>query len=225
MVYTQNPERAYQWVLTQVIDTARGVDVPPQPGITVTPTAGLVTIDVSTSDDSEGLVSSGTQGPATSSIQLSFDGANWDQPQTVSVHGVDDAVVDGDIAYAIVTAPAISTDPDYNGRNADDVSVTNLDDETPVGVGVAGIAPNSLPRNTTAPVTITGSGFQQGATVTFENGGGRVPTATNIIVVNATTIDATVSVHRKAKLLVWDVRVTNPDGSSGVLVDGFTVTP
>jgi hypothetical protein len=24
---------------------------------------------------------------------------------------------------------------------------------------------------------------------------------------------------------VWDVRVTNPDGSSGVLTGGFTVTP
>ena len=216
------------------------------PGITVAPTAGLVTteaggtdsftvvldtapaavvtIDVSTSDDTEGLVSSAAQGPATS-IQLSFDDTNWDQPQTVTVRGVDDAIVDGDVPYTIITAPAISADADYNGLNASDVSVTNLDDEAPPGLGVASIDPSSLPKNATAPVTITGSGFLSGAIVTFENGNGRAPTATNVVVVSATEIEATVSVHKKAKLSVWDVRVTNPGGSSGVLVDGFTVTP
>ena len=99
------------------------------------------------------------------------------------------------------------------------------DDEAPPGVVVGSIVPNSMPRNTTGPVTITGSGFQSGATVTFENGSGRAPAAANIIVVNDTTINATVSVHRKAKLSAWDVRVTNPDNSTGVLAEGFTVVP
>ena len=210
---------------------------PAGPGITVTPTAGLVTteadgtdsftvvlnteptadvtIDVSSSDTSEGTVLPPS---------LSFDATNWDVPQEVTVTGVDDSVVDGDIAYTIITAPAVSADAEYDGLDADDVSVTNLDDEAPPGVSVLSIDPDSMARDTTEFVTITGSGFQSGATVTFENGGGRAPTA-DVTSVNDTTIEAAVSVHKKAKLLVWDVRVTNPDSSSGVLVDGFTVTP
>ena len=42
--------------------------------------------------------------------------------QTVTVTGVDDAVVDGPITYTIVTAPAVSTDPNYNTRDAADVA-------------------------------------------------------------------------------------------------------
>ena len=50
--------------------------------------------------------------------------------QTVTVTGVDDTIVDGDVAYTIITAPALSTDPNYNGFDAPDVSVTNLDNDT-----------------------------------------------------------------------------------------------
>ena len=49
--------------------------------------------------------------------------------QTVTVTGVDDAVVDGDVAYTIVTAAATSTDPTYTGVNAADVAVTNTDND------------------------------------------------------------------------------------------------
>jgi hypothetical protein len=50
----------------------------------------------------------------------------------VTVTGVDDSVVDGDVAYTIVTAPATSLDLIYNGRNASDVSVTNIDNDVAV---------------------------------------------------------------------------------------------
>ena len=49
--------------------------------------------------------------------------------QTVTVTGVDDAVVDGPITYTIVTAPAVSTDANYNTRDAADVLVTNTDND------------------------------------------------------------------------------------------------
>ena len=61
---------------------------------------------------------------------LTFTAANWNTPQTVTVTGVDDAVDDGDVAYAIVTAAATSTDASYNGLNAADVAVTNTDNDT-----------------------------------------------------------------------------------------------
>ena len=43
----------------------------------------------------------------------------------MTVTGVDDALVDGPIAYTIVTAAAVSTDAELQQRNAADVPVTN----------------------------------------------------------------------------------------------------
>jgi hypothetical protein len=54
---------------------------------------------------------------------------NWDMSQTVTVTGVDDGDIDGNVNYSIVTAAATSTDSFYNGINADDVSVTNTDND------------------------------------------------------------------------------------------------
>ena len=112
------------------------------PGITVTPTSGLVTSEgggtatftvalssLPTSDVTIALSSSdGTEG-SVSPPSLVFTPGNALTPQTVIVTGVDDAVVDGSQAYTIVTAPAVSADPAYTGRDAADVSVTNTDDD------------------------------------------------------------------------------------------------
>ena len=78
------------------------------------PTAN-VTIALSSSNPAEGTVL-----PAS----LVFTTANWNVAQTVTVTGVDDAVVDGPITYTIVTAPAVSTDAELQhaerGRRAGD---------------------------------------------------------------------------------------------------------
>jgi hypothetical protein len=84
------------------------------------PTAD-VTINISSSDPTEGTVS-----PAS----LTFTSDNWTTPQTVTVTGIDDALADGDVAYTVITHPAVSGDPVYNSLNPADVSVTNLDNET-----------------------------------------------------------------------------------------------
>ena len=47
----------------------------------------------------------------------------------MTVTGVDDATSDGNITFNIVTAPAVSTDPSYSGRDAENVAVTNLDND------------------------------------------------------------------------------------------------
>ncbi len=217
---------------------------PPQPGIVVDPTAGLVTtegggtdsfsvllatqpvalvtIDVSTGDATEGIVSAGAQGPGPL-VTLSFDATNWDQPQTVSVHGVDDALQDGNVAYTLVNAPAVSADFDYAGLDADDVSATNLDDDQPQVI-VSQITPSSMDTGTTVAVVILGSGFAPGASVTLENGAGPTPTVSDVVV-NSGTITAMISTSNGGPpgVRVWDVRVTNPDSSTDVLEDGFTV--
>ena len=41
-----------------------------------------------------------------------------------------DAVADGAVAYSIVTAAASSADPNYNGQNPADVSVSNNDNDS-----------------------------------------------------------------------------------------------
>ncbi len=120
----------------------------PLPGITVHPEVRLVTteaggtgsftvvldtqpssdviIDLSCSDLNEGMLDLSS---------LTFTSGDWDTPQTVTVDGVDDALVDGIQAYIILTARAVSTDPGYNGINPVDVSIINIDDEASVSAG------------------------------------------------------------------------------------------
>jgi hypothetical protein len=87
----------------------------------------LVTIDVSSTDATEGTIVGATAGVLT----LTFDATNWDVPQTVTVQGVDDLVADGDQPYTIQLAPAVSVDAAYSGLDAKDVWVTNLDNDAP----------------------------------------------------------------------------------------------
>ena len=63
-------------------------------------------------------------------------------------------------------------------------------------------------------VTITGTGFVSGATVTF---GGTA--ATGVTVVNGTTITCTTPAHAAGAVTVV---VTNPDTQTGTLASGFT---
>lgn len=85
------------------------------------PTAN-VTIGISSSDTTEGVVSTSS---------LVFTAANWNVEQTVTVTGVDDSIFDGNIAYTVVVAAATSSDSLYNGINPADVSLTNLDNDSP----------------------------------------------------------------------------------------------
>jgi large repetitive protein len=83
------------------------------------PTANVV-IGISSDNINEGTVSTSS---------LTFTTGDWNIPQTVTVTGVDDAILDGNTLFNIVTAAATSGDGNYNGVNAIDVSVTNTDNE------------------------------------------------------------------------------------------------
>jgi len=83
------------------------------------PTAN-VTIDVATSDVTEGSVS-----PAT----LTFTPSNWFIAQNVLLVGVDDDVDDGDVTYFAVTAPAQSADTIYDELDSANVIVVNVDND------------------------------------------------------------------------------------------------
>lgn len=107
------------------------------------------------------------------------------------------------------------------------VSVTVSASPPPADVTVTGITPNSVQAGSSVNVTISGSGFAAGAAVVLQNGTGPTPQVSNVVVVNANTITATISASSGGppRNRVWDVRVTNSNGSSGVLAGGFTVTP
>ncbi|HNB64921.1 MAG TPA: DUF4347 domain-containing protein, partial [Rhodocyclaceae bacterium] len=115
------------------------------PGVTVTPTAGLATSELGATAsfsvvlDSAPVadvvialsVSDATEG-SLSVVSLTFTAANWNQAQTVTVTGVADGIVDGNIAYTVITAQASSADAGYNGLDPADVSLTNFDANPPV---------------------------------------------------------------------------------------------
>jgi hypothetical protein len=91
---------------------------------------------------------------------------------------------------------------------------------------VTGISQGFLAAGSSIEVTITGSGFASGATLGFENGSGPAPSASDVNVAVDGTITATITAKAGGprRNRVWDVRVTNPDGGSGVLAGGLTIT-
>jgi hypothetical protein len=86
-----------------------------------TPPTANVTIDLSSTDESEGRVD-----PTT----VTFTPQNWNVAQTVTVTGVNDFFNDGTQSFSIETSPATSLDPAYSGRDPIDVAVINIDNDT-----------------------------------------------------------------------------------------------
>jgi len=80
--------------------------------------AGSVTVPLTSSNPAEGTIADSVVFPS---------GINQDQ--IIYVYGVDDAIVDGDVDYQVITGAVTSADVRFDGFDPDDVSVTNLDDE------------------------------------------------------------------------------------------------
>src|SRR5690606_36264225 len=115
-------------------DDAAGITVTPTSGLTTNKAVGTATFTIvltsqPTKNDSIVLTSSDTTEGAVSPASVTFTDADWNCAQTVTVTGVDDLIVDGDIAYIIETSAAASGDPNYDGIDPDDVGVTNIDDD------------------------------------------------------------------------------------------------
>ncbi|MFL6213183.1 MAG: IPT/TIG domain-containing protein [Blastocatellia bacterium] len=113
---------------------------------------------------------------------------------------------------AVAEAMGLTTFP---GASASAQSMAEFfDASTSPTPNVTGITPNTgLPAGGTS-VTISGSGFTPGATVMI----GGVP-ATNVSVTSNTTITATTPAHAAGTV---SVTVTNTNGLSGTLTNGFT---
>ncbi len=81
---------------------------------------------------------------------------------------------------------------------------------------VTSVSPNNGPTGGGTAVTITGTNFATGATVTFGSAA-----ATNVAVVSSTSITATTPAGSAGAVTVT---VTNPGGLAGSLANGFTYT-
>ena len=84
--------------------------------------AAAVTVRLAVSDESEAIVS-----PTT----ITFDENDWNQPVALVVTGVDDAAVDGDVAYHVGVVEIESNDAVYRAASRPQVPGLNLDDERP----------------------------------------------------------------------------------------------
>ncbi|MCA9226610.1 MAG: hypothetical protein KDA47_13405, partial [Planctomycetales bacterium] len=138
-------------------------------GVVVTPTSGLQTSEsggtatftvVLTSQPQPDvlirMVSSDVSEGTLSASSLTFNASNWNIPQTVTVTGVDDPIVDGDIAYTAILSNVVSNDLDYSGLNPADVSLTNLDNDTAaltLSIAAASISEANGAAATTATIT------------------------------------------------------------------------
>ncbi|MEG4966560.1 DUF4347 domain-containing protein, partial [Microcoleus sp. B6-A1] len=214
------------------------------PGITVNPTAGLTTGEDGTkanftvvlntkpiADVTIGLNSDNVAEGTVSPASITFTPANWNTAQPVTVTGVDDSIVDGDIGYKILTAAAVSTDGNYNNRDVADVSITNRDNDTagisitPTAItategganGSYGIQLTSQPRS---PVTITlttGNQIQAIAPIAFTADNWNIAQTVTVIAVDDALVEGTHSGNISHQ-------VTSSDAKYNVLgVPGVTV--
>lgn len=232
-------------------------------GITVTPTMGLKTSEMGdeatftvrlntkpTADVTIALTSSNDKEGTVSPKSLVFTTLNWNAPQVVTAKGVDDTSADGNQSYKIVTAPAKSSDKAFEGLDADDVSLVNVDDESPGitvkpttglttteagGTATFTIRLNSKPTaNVTIPLSSSKltEGTVSPASVVFTADNWNAPQTVTVTGVDDSAADgnqaykvvtgaATSTDPGYAAMDGDDVDVSNVDDESA----GFTVTP
>ena len=111
--------------------------------------SAAVTVSVTSQDPSEGTVSPSS---------LTFETSDWNTAQTVTVTGADDAIDDGDVAWAVRLDPSSGGDANYDGLDDEYVSMTTKDnDDAPAATLV--LTPSTIDEggtaNTVATVTAT----------------------------------------------------------------------
>lgn len=129
------------------------------------------------------------------------------------------------ITPTILTPPTLP--PTLTSTSAPPPTATLPITPTPLPLSISDIEPRSAQAGITVSLTIAGTGFVNGTVLTFEGGQGVAPEVTGVQVLSSTTMRATVNVRADASFgtQVWDVRVTNSNGATAILVDAFTVIP
>jgi hypothetical protein len=162
-----------------------------------------------------------TSGSTAGGTSVTITGTGFLSGATVTIGGVSATAVNVASQTSITaTTPAHSAgSANVVVRNTDGQSgsltsgFTYQPPQNPVPT-VSAVSPASGPTAGGTSVTITGTGFLAGATVSV---GGSA--ATNVSVASGTTITATTPAHAEGAV---NVVVTNTDGQSGTKINGFT---
>jgi IPT/TIG domain-containing protein len=188
------------------------------------------------------------EAPATIATALTLAGQNFSGPAEVRFRRPDTSII-GTQSATIVSSNAIQvTSPVDNTLTADTlvtVEVINNDDQisakvvkaagsmtylappTATAITPGSSALDTIPASTGTSVTITGTNFETGMTVSFDLPVSGATAATNVVVVNATTLtcDAPAEPTLTADATA-NVTVTAPDGqSSAALVSYYSAPP
>ena len=222
--------------------SATGVTVVNSTSITATTpahSAGAVSVVVTNTDAQSGTLNNGytytavnpaptvsaispTSGTANGGTVVTITGTGFLAGATVKLGGTSATGV------TVVNSTSITATTAAHAAGAVSVVVTNTDAQsgtlnngyTYTGSNpaptVTAINPTSGTSGGGTPVTITGTGFLAGATVTF---GGTA--ATGVTVVSSTSITATTPAHAAGAV---NVVVTNTDAQSGTRTNGYTYT-
>lgn len=133
------------------------------------PTAD-VTLSLSSSAVDEGTIDT---------TSMTFTPSNWNTPQVVTITGIDDFIDDGNVNFTVITSATSSLDSSYNLLTVDNVSVTNVDNDT------AGLIVSSISGHTT----------ELGGTATFTVALSAEPThAVTVSLQSSDTTEGTISV-------------------------------
>jgi cytochrome c peroxidase len=148
---------------------------------------------------------------------VSISGAGFSQGVKVTFGGVIATNVTGsDSGVSATTPPHAAGSVDVVVTNPNGSAVTKANGFTYILPTITSISPTSGNTGGGTSVSISGTGFAQGATVTF----GGVP-ATNVSS-SETSIFATTPAHAVGAV---NVVVTNPNGTTVTSVNGFTYVP
>ena len=170
------------------------------PGFVVNPASGLTTtesgstatftialssipsaeviLELTSSDPTEGEVSP---------TELLFSTTNAQLPRTVTVTGVDDTIVDGDVAFTILTSPAVSDDPDYAGIDPPDVSVVNINDDiASLGIDDVSLTEGDIDSVSFVFTVTLSEPAEQSVSVAFATHDGTATTGSDFIAVAGT---------------------------------------
>jgi hypothetical protein len=199
--------------------------------------AGTVSVTVTNSDGQSGTRASGftylgpaptvgsvtpASGPTTGGTAVTIAGTNFASGATVTLGG------NAATGVSVVNSTTINAITPAHAAGAVNVTVTNGDAQSASLSGgftyiastpaptVASVSPSSGPTTGGTAVTITGTNFASGATVSL---GGSAATGVNVV--TSTTITATTPAHASGPV---SITVTNTDGQGGTLSSGFTYT-
>ncbi len=195
--------------------------------------AGVVNVVVTNSNGQSGTLTNGytytsapvptaispTSGTTSGGTAVTITGTNFASGATVTLGGT------AATSVVVVSSTEITATTPAHAAGVVNVVVTNSNGQsgtltngytyTSAPVPTA-ISPTSGTTSGGTAVTITGTNFASGATVTL---GGTA--ATSVVVVSSTEITATTAAHAAG---VVNVVVTNSNGQSGTLTNGYTYT-